>query len=786
MKIRRLHWLLILPLALVLVILLAAGWTLRSEQGARWLFSRLAEMLPGRLEAVAVEGSLASGLELSGLVFEDGNARLEANAVSLAVNVDLLPPAVHVERLDARRLTVHMHGGGGEPTDWRALLPELALPIPVSVEDARVTEFDLRDSSGKKSLTLDGIELSARLHRDLVIDSLAVFTSAHRIELQGSMGFAAPYPLRAQLQSSGDSSIRFTADGTLSSAAVTLRSEQPRLDLNGRIGKLLSEPEWALEIASPLLEWPVGDPDVPIRARSLTAKSSGTLAGYRVTLNGILEADGLEPAQVELTGTGDDGSFAIDRLLMSSPEYLLRASGKSAWTAQPSLKLDAALERLDLHGWIPAWPDQQAVNGRLALAWDQHGLRLPDFELVIRDTPAKVSGEASIDTQTGSIDARLGWSALAWPPGSESPRIQSEIGALSASGRLEDWRIEGSINLEADGLAASDITLSGIGDSRSVELTLHRGSFLDGSVAGRLNWNWSGEMPFAVHLEGDNVSTTPLAPDFPGKLSTRVEAEGTLQPLEMEVTLHRLDGRVRDIPVSAKGGLHFGQGTVHARKLAARTGPSSFFIDGNLFDESGLNFELDVDSLSLYAPELEGRLKGNGLVSLYAGAPQFRARLSGSNLAFGDVTLSSIEIQDGDAAGGSELRLEGLDFDGQTIDSLTLVAAGAQPVQTIALNAAIGESAVEANLRGGIVDWTDPLGSGWSGLLAGLRLEYSDSEKITSTFPGPVSAARGMQPCAWTAPGAARNRPVLPLSWYPCHWGSWNWRRTPNWNSPKS
>ena len=61
MKRSRLLLILALPLLLMLAAALAATWILHSESGSRWLFTRLAGVVPGKLSAQQIAGDL-SGL----------------------------------------------------------------------------------------------------------------------------------------------------------------------------------------------------------------------------------------------------------------------------------------------------------------------------------------------------------------------------------------------------------------------------------------------------------------------------------------------------------------------------------------------------------------------------------------------------------------------------------------------------------------------------------------------------------------------------------------------------
>jgi autotransporter translocation and assembly factor TamB len=130
MKLRRFTWMLAAPALLLALGLTAWYWLLHSESGARWLFARLQSSLPASLEMSGLSGDLGSGLQLTGVEYDDGATRLEAGLLKLAVNIDLIPPAVTLESLQAESVAVRPlleSGGESEPVtpSPRSRSPEL-------------------------------------------------------------------------------------------------------------------------------------------------------------------------------------------------------------------------------------------------------------------------------------------------------------------------------------------------------------------------------------------------------------------------------------------------------------------------------------------------------------------------------------------------------------------------------------------------------------------------------------------------------------------------------------
>ena len=167
------------------------------------------------------------------------------------------------------------------------------------------------------------------------------------------------------------------------------------------------------------------------------------------------------------------------------------------------------------------------------------------------------------------------------------------------------------------------------------------------------------------------------------------------------------------------------QGLLYARELAVRSGTSSVLLNGSLYAGSGMEFLLEIDSLSAFSNDLAGSLEGQGMLSLDPESPRFAATLSGTQLSFGPLEIEQLELKkDAQKQNTSELLLLGLNAGERFIESVTVKFNGVEPLQNIRAHAQIEGSDIDLDLRGSVVDWADPLESGWNGTLHELRLNH--------------------------------------------------------------
>src|SRR5690606_8765406 len=106
-------------------------------------------------------------------------------------------------------------------------------------------------------------------------------------------------------------------------------------------------------------------------------------------------------------------------------------------------------------------------------------------------------------------------------------RFISESGQVRVSGSPDDWAFDGRIAFRTDALPQGVFVLAGQGNREKVEAVLHESDVLGGTASGSGSYNWA-ESRWAADLATGNLDISPLAPEFPGRISSNFTAEGQL------------------------------------------------------------------------------------------------------------------------------------------------------------------------------------------------------------------------------------------------------------------
>ncbi len=717
-------------------LLLAAGlttwsWLLHSESGARWLFSRLKSSIPASVGSAGISGELGSGLQLSGFYFDDRSTRVDVALLTFAVDIDLFPPSINLENLQAAKVVARTLQVSEQETetDWGNTVEGLSLPVPLMLEDIRVSDIEYFDLSGDSAFVIHSVVAAGSLHRELVLNQLAISLPGSELTVSGQLGLSAPQPLSLEFQLIGELDLTGKLDGSLESAQLMLTSGTPNLRVSGTLGQLLQVPTWDLDISSSGLQWPLQDPEPDAKLTELKAHTSGEWQHFNLDLAGNLELREFEPSRLELLGNGSGSGFTAQRITLDGADLSLQASGTISWKEQLQLGFNAVLERLDPGKWLDGWPENHPVNGELAVTWAGDELEVSDFVLAVAHTTLSASGHGVIDIPSGIVAAELSWKDFSWPPGDPAAVIHSRTGSFQVSGRPEDWKLDGALVLQAGEFPEGQLQISGAGDLESLEIKVHEGTILGGTLSGNAHWNWTETRPFNTILAIEGIDITPLLPQYPAVLNAHLAASGELEPLRLEVEIQQLDGMIQGLPINASGGFHIEQGRAYADQLTLGSGASTLFLSGGLHQPEGLDFSVNIDSLARFANELSGSISAQGNVSLHPESPAFSATLSGQHLVLGPLEIAQIETRGGPGIGvdsGPEVVLSGVVIGPRPIESLSFRFGGERPLEQFSMEALIEGTKIGLNLNGSVNDWTQPLASSWSGSLTQFLIDHED------------------------------------------------------------
>jgi len=310
------------------------------------------------------------------------------------------------------------------------------------------------------------------------------------------------------------------------------------------------------------------------------------------------------------------------------------------------------------------------------------------LDTVLAPSAAPVTEDSSAEQETADVLAML-------LRDSESPPHLT----LRAQGSLEEARIA------------------------SLQLVTDRGQATVNGTVG-----WVDGIRWDAALSAAELDTSMLAPQFPALLSATINSSGQWLEgqLQTQLDIASLTGKVRDHSLEGSGRMrvHYGAAEFGADidDLKLALGANRLDANGVVGATSDLNWRLSADNLAALAPQMGGRLRGEGSVSGTLQDIRLRANLDGADVRLPGVGIESLSLRLTPSAGNQhslDARITGIDGAGLNDAELRIDAQGSPQDHRLRAAFAGMDNAVELSVEGGYN------AGAWQGALA--RLDISES-----------------------------------------------------------
>lgn len=653
---RALPWLLV-PLLLLVALV---GWLAFTSQGARTLIDYASERFDVDLRRAGLDGSLARGLDVSGLALRLPGLSVTLGTASLRWQpLALLRGRLVIDRLDVADGELRVTTTEDAEGDTGAT----RVPLPIDIESLTVRNLTLAVDDTTQHVDRFSASLAAA-DDDFTLRQFTLEMDAHR-----ASGRAAVRDGGAALDVELDYAGHFArADGELPLAA-TLKLAGPRSRV--QLALALSAPFEAAVAGT--VDLAAAAPQVDLRGHAspdpwlATQDIAARVGRLELTLGGTLQT-----ARLQLEATLQLPDAPSLALTLSAARLPDRADGglraQLDWRLQPAAPLLGA----------------ETFAGGGELAWH-------DGQLQVAQTltaPAPVELRAAVELGARPlIDARAEWQSLALTV--DGTTLRSPQGRLTVAGHYPELDVTFTGRLDEDRVGAVDLDLRARLAEGRADLTQLDARLLDGRLQA------SGALSALTPLRGEftlaarGLDLARLRED----LSTTLDADVALalEGPRVRVTLAHAGGRWRDQTLDARGALDIATDTQRAQldDLRLAIGRNRLTLNGSAGPELALDFSLDAPRIAEIDASLAGALRGSGSVRGTPEAPVLAADLSAQALRTGDLRIGQATLQASIApAAASSLTLDagGLRQGDTALGDLHLEANGRLESHAIALD----------------------------------------------------------------------------------------------------
>ncbi|MBD9602972.1 translocation/assembly module TamB [Pseudomonas sp. PDM10] len=601
-------------LALLMLVVLTVATVLGTAAGSRWALG----FVPG-LTVENFQGRLGGQWSADHVLWQQDSSRVELGKVIFAWSpLCLTRMTLCIEQLKADQVSLQFPPGTEEESSGPISLPDLKLPLAIELGDVQVGSLLFNGSE-----ELKGLQLAAHWTANgLQIDSVHLQRDDLSLNLSGLLQPSGNWPLKAEgkltlpAPGTGPWTLALKVDGDL------LKTLNLKADSSGYLnGQLTGE-------LQPLVE-------------NLPAKVRITADGFKP---GADLPDTLQLNQLELTGDGD---------LKNGYQLLGKAT-------LPGEKGPVAL----------------LLQGKV----DANGAQIAGLDLTANDKQRlKLTG--NLDWSKGlSADAKIDWLDFPWH--SLYPLIdEPEVALRSFNGEVSytDGKYLGSFKAALDGPAgAFSLTSPFSGDLTKIYLQQIQLEAGQGKAEGHLNLQFADGIAWDTALDLSAINPAYWVAELPGTLAGPLRSKGEMKNEKLSLTADLdLKGKLRGQPAVIQAKADGGGEQWNLSALQIRLGDNSINGKGSLQQKLAGQIDIKLPRLAQLWPQLRGQLNGRVDVAGTLKAPQGKLGLQGTQLAFEDNRLQSLNLDATlDSAQRAKIDLKGSGIQAGETSLGTLTASG--------------------------------------------------------------------------------------------------------------
>ncbi len=425
-------------------------------------------------------------------------------------------------------------------------------------------------------------------------------------------------------------------------------------------GVRYQSPEWKLRVSRALLRWrprslgqrrvwirrlELTDPTLELKGKP-TTREPAALPEIRLPLP--LVVDRLSVDRLSIRRPGSD-AVTIDRIELGLAVTGSRLQLRRATVAWAAFTFHGH-GRLRMQDRYPLslrfdWRYRPDFRGRGQIEGDLRRLTL-DHRLTAPFT-VTTSGTVSEIPQRPAFDLQGRWRQIHWPLDADPPWLARQ-GRYRLHGTPDDYRISLATTLAGPRMPSTRLQLEGQGNLQGFEHFDFRAEGQAGTLTGGGTLRWDPALNWRVALEGNHLDPTWWQAEFPGDLHLSARCEGRLAPdLRVSLDLERLQGRLRDRPLQARGRLTYRNRRLRSDRFDLSWGDNRLQLQGFAGRQRlDLSFRLHAPRLDVVAPGLAGDLKGRGRIRGAPAQPRIRLSLQGSRLRWGErVSLKRLNLE---------------------------------------------------------------------------------------------------------------------------------------------
>jgi len=355
------------------------------------------------------------------------------------------------------------------------------------------------------------------------------------------------------------------------------------------------------------------------------------------------------------------------------------------------------------------------------------------------DSSAEIRVQGTVDGEQ-NLDLTLNWQELQWPVSGES-EFNSARGTLLLKGPVDAYRL--TLNAEAAGtqIPAVTLQLDAEGNTENIDIAQLAINTLDGVIGMQGNVQWTPHVEWQLTTDGKHINPGVHYEEWPGQLDWLLQTQGELteQGIAASIGISRLEGTIRELPVSGSGDVQITPEDIKINGLQLSSGSAVFSAFGSLGEASEINWKVNVVDFSDLLPDGGGTLNARGTVQGKMKEPQITVQLSAGSLILPGVEIEQLQTNIALDLSWKEpcnlqVTAKGLQAGDNLVKSVTVQADGTLEDHSAALSASHDLADISLSLTG------DYQQEQWQGTVETFTLAGADFGSWQLIDPAKISA----------------------------------------------
>jgi len=746
-----------LPSALLLSLMMVAYWLLHTDSGASWIWNRVENSKGLTVSSSGTDGNLADGFEIQNLAYRSEDIDIFVGRAELNAGPGWWPLSIQVQTLSLLDVSIVSHPrnnlgkDASAETDISSILTALKLPVPLEIQVATLSNITLQEGEEPPIELIETLRLGARLEEQLSVHELVINAPQFEAGIHAQLALEPPHELnitaKGRIEVTGEGVpneliLPFTLEssGDLDRILVDFASPENSLDLDVELLDVFERPVWDFKGTLGRFDWSFDDSEETITLSDLTLTSRGWTDDWSVQLDSVVRFEDLQNCRFVFSGSGTQAGIRVRNAGLAGPGIDLALSGKLDWSPRTETQLSAVIRQLDLSPWIADWPEGEKLVGEFGLNWSGAGLEVQRGNLSLADSELEVNLEADIDIDANSVNARLEWNDLVWPPGDAVAEFSSPSGELSVNGNLDQWTTNGQLLLRLGDYPQGQFDIEGDGGRTSARLAILSGQVLGGTVSGEGGFDWKDGVSWDANIRAMQIDPEPLLPGWPGHLDTQLAIKAHHHLERYSIELKSLDGVLRGVELNGQGGLLVEDDKLTFNRFELHTDDAILSLDGASTSPAGLSMNFNGYLPSLLLQGARGQLQMEGHYSSHVDHAVLDMQMEALDLNWNEFGIKALAVNTQENPIGGvippiQINASGLSWQDQLIDELSVSLSPEGGKHSLRAELAAERFALYTGMTLESQDKDRPFDSPWSGLLDTFVISLNQEHRFELLAP---------------------------------------------------